>query len=470
MSSASTQALRRITGVFSVLATAVLATALFAAAPASSAPAQVAAWAPADTAAIHPGVQMYTEGAQCTANFVYTDGAGNTYVGYAAHCAGTGAATDTNGCDAASLPLGTRVTFAEGGSLASEGTAVGHGTLAYSSWLTMQNRNESNEDACAYNDLALVKVDAADVAKVNPSLPFWGGPVGINTAGTAAGETVYSFGNSSLRGGVEELSPKQGASLGTDPSGWTHPVYTVTPGVPGDSGSAFLDAEGNALGTLSTLAIAPLVGSNGVGDLNSELELRPGERRDRRARPGAGHRALLADPLTLASTASSVAGRGCCSLGGHAAHPIPEVRRPARRPRACRLGLVSARAGSAAVEAAWAPAATAKIHPGVQMFTKGAQCTGNFVFSDDARRVVRRVRRSLCRPRCRDRHQWLPNHVTPARHPGPVRRGRDDRHRRHHRGSRHPRLQLVARDASARDIRSRRVRGERLRPGAGRRR
>jgi hypothetical protein len=41
--------------------------------------------------------------------------------------------------------------------------------------------------------------------------------------------------------------------------------------VPGDSGSAFLDAEGNALGTLSTLAIAPLPASNGVGDLGKEL-------------------------------------------------------------------------------------------------------------------------------------------------------------------------------------------------------
>src|SRR5688500_15913029 len=69
------------------------------------------AWAPADTAAIHPGVQMYTEGAQCTGNFVFTDTAGNVYVGYAAHCAGTGAATDTDGCDAGSLPLGTKVEF-----------------------------------------------------------------------------------------------------------------------------------------------------------------------------------------------------------------------------------------------------------------------------------------------------------------------------------------------------------------------
>ncbi len=235
--------------------------------PAGAAP----TWAPADTATIHPGVQMYTEGAQCTANFVYTDGSGAVYVGYAAHCAGTGQATDTNGCQAASLPLGTKVDFVEGGSLAVAGEVVGTGTLAYSSWLTMQDNGESNENACAYNDLALVKVDAGSLDQVNPSVPFWGGPTALNTDESAAGESVYSFGNSSLRGGVEELSPKQGASLGAEGGGWSHPVYTVTPGVPGDSGSAFLDSEGNALGTLSTLAVAPLAGSNGVGDLEREL-------------------------------------------------------------------------------------------------------------------------------------------------------------------------------------------------------
>ena len=241
--------------------------------PATAAPKKPvrAAWAPADTATIHPGVQMYTEGAQCTANFVFTDSAGTAYVGYAAHCAGTGAATDTNGCDAGSLPLGTEVDFVEGGSLIGEGTRVGGGTLVYSSWLAMQKNGETDENTCAYNDLALVKVDAADAAKVNPSVPFWGGPVAVYTAGTAAGETVYSCGNSSLRGGVEQLSPKQGISLGTEGEGWSHPVYTLTPGVPGDSGSAFLDAEGNAVGTLSTLALAPLAGSNGVGDLAHEL-------------------------------------------------------------------------------------------------------------------------------------------------------------------------------------------------------
>jgi hypothetical protein len=237
------------------LALAVLVCAI-AAGPASAAP----SWAPASSATVHPGVQTFTDGAQCTANFVFYD-ASNVYLGQAAHCSGTGTATETNGCDSGSLPIGTLVDI--GGSQP--------GTLVYNSWLTMQSDGEANADTCAFNDLALVKVDPADVGSVNPSIPFWGGPTGVNSASTAQGDTVLSFGNSELRGGVTQLSPKQGKSLGDDGNGWSHTVYTATPGIPGDSGSAFLSADGKALGVLSTVAIAPLAGSNGVGDVAKEL-------------------------------------------------------------------------------------------------------------------------------------------------------------------------------------------------------
>jgi hypothetical protein len=238
-----------------VAALALVAGAL-AASPAVAAP----SWAPASSAAIHPGIQTLTAGAQCTANFVFYD-ASNVYLGQAAHCSGTGAATETDGCDSGSLPLGTPVDI--GGSTP--------GTLVYNSWLTMQSHGEANADTCAFNDLALVQVAAADVGKVNPSIPFWGGPTGVHSGGTAVGDTVLTYGNSSLRGGITQLSPKQGKSVGDDGNGWSHTVYTVTPGIPGDSGSAFLDASGKALGVLSTVAIAPLAGSNGVGDIAKEL-------------------------------------------------------------------------------------------------------------------------------------------------------------------------------------------------------
>ena len=222
-------------------------------------------WAPADEAAITPGSEMVTNGGQCTANFIFTDGA-DVLIGYAAHCAGDGgAATDTDGCLAPSLPTdGSTDVEIEGASQP--------GTLVYSSWETMQRVGETDSDTCLYNDFALVRIDPADHDKVNPSIPHWGGPTGLNTDGTQAGESVYSYGNSSLRLGIRELSPKSGLSLGTTAGGWTHPVYTVSPGIPGDSGSAMLDADGAAAGVLSTLAIAPLTGSNNYSDLASALD------------------------------------------------------------------------------------------------------------------------------------------------------------------------------------------------------
>ena len=109
----------------------------------------------------------FTDGAQCTANFVYTDAAGTVYIGQAAHCSGTGGQTDTDGCQTQSLPNGTPV----------EVTGASQpGTLVYNSWTAMQAAGETDADTCAYNDFALIKLDPADYGKVNPSVPTLGGP------------------------------------------------------------------------------------------------------------------------------------------------------------------------------------------------------------------------------------------------------------------------------------------------------
>ena len=232
------------------------------AASAAVAPLATGTASAAGTGAVHPGVMTYTAGAQCTANFIYRD-AGATYIGQAAHCSGTGASTETDGCLAQSLPLGTPVEV---------GGASKPGVLAYNSWLTMQANGEKNPDACAYNDIALVKLDPADAANVDPSVPFWGGPAGLAPSTQGAGKKVYSYGNSSLRAGLSPLSPKVGTDVQDQGNGWSHTVYTVTPGIPGDSGSAFLDDQGRGLGVLSTVAIAPLAASNNVSDLSHMLD------------------------------------------------------------------------------------------------------------------------------------------------------------------------------------------------------
>jgi hypothetical protein len=223
-------------------------------------PAGSSAWAPAKSAPIHPGVQVFTAGAQCTSNFVFQEGS-SVYLGQAAHCSGTGGQTETDGCSSGSLPLGTPVEVKG---------ASKPGTLVYNSWLSMQEKGEVDPDTCAYNDLALIRLDPADVGSVNPSVPGFGGPTGVGTVGDL-GSTVYSYGNSELRGGIAKLSPKQGVVVQNEGGGWSHIVVTLSPGVPGDSGSGFLNGSGEAIGVLSTLQLAPLAGTNGVGDIDKEL-------------------------------------------------------------------------------------------------------------------------------------------------------------------------------------------------------
>src|SRR5205085_5087231 len=164
-------------------ASAVLTTALVVAGGLGGAPAVHGAptWASAATAAVHPGVQTFTNGAQCTSNFVFTNGT-DVFIGQAAHCSGTGGNTATNGCTSGSLPVGTPVTVTG---------ASKPGTMVYNSWLTMQALHETDSETCQYNDLAIIALDPADFGKVNPSIPHWGGPSATSSPGTAVGDTIY---------------------------------------------------------------------------------------------------------------------------------------------------------------------------------------------------------------------------------------------------------------------------------------
>jgi hypothetical protein len=223
-------------------------------------------WAPRETAGVHPGVGTVTQGGgSCTSNFVFRGAGGTLYLGQAAHCAGTGQNTETDGCTSSTMPVGTPVTVRGDRGY----TATGH--MVYSSWVTMQQRAERDPVTCGYNDFALVELPKDAAATTNPTVPFFGGPTGVSTAGLPEGAQTFTYGNSPVRGGAAALRPKAGVSAGDIASGWEHQVYTVTPGVPGDSGSAFLDASGRAIGLLSTLNLAPLPVSNGVVDLAKVL-------------------------------------------------------------------------------------------------------------------------------------------------------------------------------------------------------
>ena len=229
-------------------------------------------WTPVRQATVTPGIQTITDGAgQCTTNFVFTDAAGRVYLGQAAHCARTGAGM--NGCRAPTRPLGTRVIFTTGATLFDVGAPVAHGRLAYSSWRTMRRLGVRDQTLCAYNDFALVRLPRREWDKVNPSLPYWGGPTGLSTYGVSTGDHVYGFGRSSWRAD-DSVDSRQSALAMADRAetrGWSHTISSRSPGIPGDSGSAYVDQHGRAVGTLSTLRFGILFVWNGLSDLAREL-------------------------------------------------------------------------------------------------------------------------------------------------------------------------------------------------------
>lgn len=221
-------------------------------------------WTPPEQASIRPGAVMITGGSQCTANFIFHDDQ-DVYIGQAAHCSAEGPVAgggQPNGCLSASLPIGTPVGI--------EG-ATQPGTLIYNSWITMRQQGEQDRERCMYNDFALVKLDPADHANVNPTMPHWGGPTGLNDT-LQLGDKVLGYGSSELRAGLDELSPKEGFYQGRTSGGWGHTVFTLTPGIPGDSGSGLIDGQGRALGVVSTLIFLPEPLSNGVADLTMALD------------------------------------------------------------------------------------------------------------------------------------------------------------------------------------------------------
>ncbi len=210
-----------------------------AAAVASPGP-SVPAVAPVPAPSIGPGTVTETPGAGiCTAGFVFSGG-GRTLLGQAAHCAGTGPDTETDGCTSSTLRPGAPVIVR-----GADGPVTG--TLRYSSWAAMQGSGESDPDVCAYNDFALVELPPD--ARTGSSLPVLGGPAGIRDTAPQPGSVLHGLaGPPSPVHRPGEAGPDQGG-------GWLHTVRTAIPGTAGESGSPLVDDRGMALGVLSGMQV-----------------------------------------------------------------------------------------------------------------------------------------------------------------------------------------------------------------------
>ena len=130
-------------------------------------------------------------------------------------------------------------------------------------------QGESDPDTCAYNDLALIRIDPADVGSVNPSVPGFGGPTGVGAAANPAPRSTRTATRNCAAGHQAEPEaggPAAGRRRRLEPHR-RHPVARH----PRRLGRGFLNESGQAIGVLSTLQIAPLAGTNGVGDIGREI-------------------------------------------------------------------------------------------------------------------------------------------------------------------------------------------------------
>jgi hypothetical protein len=165
-------------------------------------------------------------GGTCTTNFVFY-GNGTHYIGAAGHCF---------------QPEDLGMSF-----LLAQGVRA---TLVYDSQTTMDRIEETDQEAVALNDFALLEVEERP-ASTTPAIPHWGGPQGIGN-GTAGQDTVLTFGNSSYRpDGGDVTDPRQGIVI--DQNAWILEVYFLHQSVPGDSGSPVLSEDHEALGVLKSL-------------------------------------------------------------------------------------------------------------------------------------------------------------------------------------------------------------------------
>lgn len=210
-------------------------------------------WPELRDARIRPGVQVFSDSGQCTGNFLFRTPDNKTlYMGIAAHCF-----MDEDG---KSLPMG---------STAAIGDVSFAGRLAWSLW---------TDGPDPIRDFALIELsNAAQVRDVvHPAVLHYGGPTTMADGGqVTTGEHVISYGHSGNRAGGDPRNPREGFVLRHAEG--EYEVWTDEPGIPGDSGSGLMTADGKALGVLSRKmvlgAVEETLGQDKTPTVNFYVEL-----------------------------------------------------------------------------------------------------------------------------------------------------------------------------------------------------
>jgi hypothetical protein len=208
-------------------------------------------WASASKATVHPGVLVDIAGVKCVAGFVMTDGH-RVFIAVPGSCAGVDDGAPSDGCTAAQVPYGLKVTV--------QGARY-KARMAYSSYTEMQLRGTKSVNKCANNALVLLRLDDRDIRRTNPSLPApTGGPTGLAANSPNAGDRVTAYVNG---------APMAGMVQGTSAAGWADAVE-LGPVSPTQLGSPVLNNSGRALGMVTLVPRAQIDPST-VSSLTKEI-------------------------------------------------------------------------------------------------------------------------------------------------------------------------------------------------------
>jgi hypothetical protein len=163
---------------------------------------------------IHPGVSITFGGVTCSAGAILRQGRA-LFISIPAGCGGITPGKVQDGCVAPESPVGLPVTI---------GGAKHKGLLVYNSFSYMQLHGVKSPDRCYYDDLALVRINRLDHARVSGAIPGVSAPhsvarsAPISGAGLLLGSHSATAGASHHHGWELDVTPSvslKSADVGT---------------------------------------------------------------------------------------------------------------------------------------------------------------------------------------------------------------------------------------------------------------
>lgn len=231
-------------------------------------------WPALSQATIRPGVPVLNNAETvpppaltaphlCTSNFLFHSPGNRTlYLGTASHCVVFG------------LSPGDRVPIH-----ATDGSVI-DGTLVYCSFGAIQGSDTCPDEATldagdAWNDLALIEIDAEDRHLAHPAVLHWGGPTGVAAPDELVqGEPAMTYGSTRYREAARALDAREGYVWSGDAR--VTRIQFEVPSIQGDSGSPVISGDGLAIGVvryLGEVSAEPMpVTVNGISNLAPMLE------------------------------------------------------------------------------------------------------------------------------------------------------------------------------------------------------